>query len=388
MPQLEVPYPSLDTPAVLIDMDKLETNIKEISQAAAEAGIRLRPHVKIHQCPEIAKMQIAAGACGIEVGLIDQAEVMAEAGIDDIIIAHPFYGERKFEKVKKLIDRPGLKLAIVVDMFEQAEGLSTVGQAAGKKIPVLMKIDTGIRRYGVLPGAPTLELARQLSKLSGVELVGIYGHESSGQTVPTEEGVSKVGFEVGAILCEMARLLRKEGFNIKEVATGASPTIFTVCNWIKQGVLQEITEIHPGQRTIGDIAYSYSLGCTIDQCALTLLTTVVSTSHSTYVVIDAGSKALGGESIIGRRDTPGFFWNGMPSFGLIKGRDDLWLGKVGAESGWVDYKENAKKLTLGERLEIIPNSASLILNIHDKAYGVRNGKIEREFTITGRGRGT
>lgn len=388
MAQQKVPYPELDTPVALIDMDKLETNIKEISQAAAEAGIRLRPHVKIHQCPEIAKMQIAAGACGVEVGLTDQAEVMAEAGIDDIIIAHPFYGERKFEKIKKLINRPGLKLAIVVDMFEQAEGLSKVGQAAGQKIPVLMKIDTGIRRYGVLPGSPTLELARQLSKLPGIELVGIYGHESSGQTVPTDEGVSRVGFEVGAILCEMARLLRNEGFDIKDVATGASPTIFAVCDWIKQGVLKEITEIHPGQRTIGDIAYSYSLGCTIDQCALTLLTTVVSTSHSSYVIIDAGFKALGGESIIGRRDTPGFFWNGMPSFGLFLGRNDLWLGKVGAESGWVYYRENAKKLTLGERLEIVPNSASLILNIHDKAYGVRNGVVEREFQLTGRGRGT
>ncbi|MDP7285720.1 MAG: alanine racemase, partial [Dehalococcoidales bacterium] len=120
MPKQTIPYPPLDTPAVLIDMDKLEANIKEIAQATTEARVKLRPHVKIHQCPEIAKMQIEAGACGIEVGLIDQAEVMAEAGINDIIVAHPFYGERKFEKAKKLVARPGLKLAIVVDMVEQA----------------------------------------------------------------------------------------------------------------------------------------------------------------------------------------------------------------------------------------------------------------------------
>ena len=384
----DVPYPSLDTPAVLIDMDKLEANIKEIAQAAAEASVKLRPHVKVHQCPEIAKMQMEAGACGVEVGTVDQAEVMAEAGINDIIVAHPFYGERKFEKVKKLVTRPGLKLAIVVDMAEQAEELSKIGQAVGKKIPVHIKIDTGIKRYGVLPGAPVLNLAKQLSKLPGIELVGIYAHESSAQTVPTDEGVAKVALEVGSIMCEMARLLRGEGLNIEDVSTGASPTIFAICRWVKEGVLKEITEIHPGQRAIGDIAYSYSLGCTRDRCTLTLLTTVVSTSHPTYVVIDAGFKALGGESIIGRRDTPGFFWNGMPSFGPIQGRDDLWLGRVGAESGWVYYKEDARKLTLGERLEIVPNSASLILNIHDKAYGVRNGVIEREFSITGRGRGS
>ena len=381
-------YPSLDTPAVLIDMNTLEANIKEMAQAAAGAGVKLRPHVKVHQCPEIAKMQLEAGACGVEVGLIDQAEVMAEAGINDIIVAHPFYGERKLEKIKKLVTRPGLKLAIVVDMVEQAEGLSKVGQEVGKKIPVHMKIDTGTKRYGVLPGTPTLELAKKLSKMPGIEIAGIYAHESSAQTAPTDEGVARVALEVGSIMCEMARLLRKEGFAIEDVATGASPTIFAICRWVKEGIHKEITEVHPGQRAIGDIAYSYSLGCERDRCALTVLSTVVSTSHPDYVILDAGFKALGGESIIGRRDTPGFFWNGMPSFGVIKGRDDLWLGRVGAESGWLYYKENAKKLTVGERLEIIPNSASLILNIHDKAYGVRNGVIEREFDITGRGRGT
>ena len=381
-------YPSLDTPAVLIDMNTLEANIKEMAQAAAGAGVKLRPHVKVHQCPEIAKMQLEAGACGVEVGLIDQAKVMAEAGINDIIVAHPFYGERKLEKVKKLVTRPGLKLAIVVDMVEQAEGLSKVGQEVGKKIPVHMKIDTGTKRYGVLPGTPTLELAKKLSQLPGIELVGIYAHETSAQAMPTEEDVSRVALEVGSIMCEMARLLRREGFNIRDVSTGASPTMFATCRWVKEGVLKEITEIHPGQRVIGDIIYSYSLGCTFDRCALTVLTTVVSTSHPTYVVIDAGFKALGGESIIGCREVPGFFWNGMPSFGSIQGRDDLWLGRVGAESGLVYYKENAQKLTLGERLQIVPNSASLVLNIHDKAYGVRNGKIEREFAISGRGRGT
>ena len=382
-----VPYPSLDTPAVLIDMEKLEANIKEIAQAAAEAGVKLRPHVKVHQCPEIAKMQLAAGgACGVEVGLIDQAEVMAEAGINDIIIAHPFYGERKFEKVKKLITKPGLKLSIVIDMLEQAEALSQVGQAVGKKIPVLMKIDTGIKRYGVLPGTPVLNLAKQLRQLSGIEFIGIYAHESG--AVPTDEGVAKMALEVGSIMSETAQMLCREGFDIHHVSVGASPTLHATCRYIKEGILRDITEIHPGQRAFGDITYMMGHGNTREGCALTILTTIVSTSHPTHAVIDAGFKAFGSESMIGRRDTPGFFWNGMASFGSIQGRDDLWLGRLGAESGWLYYKENAKKLSLGERLEIVPNSTSLALNIHDKAYGVRNGAIEREFAITGRGRGT
>jgi D-serine deaminase-like pyridoxal phosphate-dependent protein len=384
-----VPYASLDTPAILIDMVKLEANIKEMFQAATEAGVKVRPHVKIHQCPEIAKMQIAAGAHGVEVGLIDQAMIMADAGIDDIVIAHPFYGDRKFEKIKNLlVKHPKLKLAAVVDMAEQAEGLSRVGAALNRKIPVHIKIDTGIKRYGVLPGAPVLRLAKQIQQFPGVELVGVYAHESGAP--PTEEGVTRVALECGAVTAEIARVLRREGFAIQHVSVGASPTHFVTCRFIKEGILKDITELHPGQRFIGDITYMMGRGNTRERCALTMLTTVVSTSHHEYVVIDAGFKAFGSESMIGRRDTPGFYWNNMASFGSVQGQNDLWLGRLGAESGWLYYKDSATqdRLHLGDRLEIVPNSASLVLNIHDVAYGVRNGAIEREFRIAGRGQGS
>jgi D-serine deaminase-like pyridoxal phosphate-dependent protein len=383
-------YPSLDTPAVLIDMVKLEANIKEIAQAAADAGVALRPHVKIHQCPEIAKMQIEAGAVGVEVGLVDQAEIMADGGINDILIAHPFYGERKIEKLKKFINKPGLKLSIVVDMFEQAEALSQLGQAVGKKIPVLMKIDTGISRYGVMPGEPALNLAKQLCQLQGIEFAGIYAHESG--AVPTEAGITRVALECGAVTAEVARTLRREGFSLATVSVGASPTHFATCRFIKEGILKDITEVHPGARTVGDIFYMMGRGNTREGCALTVLTTVVSTTHLGHVIIDAGYKAFGAESLIARRDTPGFFWNGMASFGSIQGRSDLWLGRLGAESAWLYYKDPdmdpGKILNLGERIEIVPNNATLVINIHDTVYGVRNGKIERELKITGRGRGS
>jgi D-serine deaminase-like pyridoxal phosphate-dependent protein len=183
MPQNNMPFLSLDTPAVLVDMDKLEANIREMSQLAADAGIRLRPHVKVHECAEIAKMQIEAGACGIEVGPVAQAETMAEKGFDDIIIAHPgFYGDHKLETLKRLINKPRLKVTVVVDMFEQAEGISQAGQAVARKVPVLLKIETnrdagGSQRYGVLPGEPVLNLARKLCQLPYIEFKGIYAHE-------------------------------------------------------------------------------------------------------------------------------------------------------------------------------------------------------------------
>lgn len=177
--------------------------MREMSQLAADAGVKLRPHVKVHETAMLSKMQIEDGACGIEVGNVAQAKRMAEEGINDILIAHPFYGSQKLEALQKLTSKPGLKLSVVVDMIEQAEVISQVGQAVGNKVRVILKIDTGIKRYGVLPG---------------IELVGIYAHESG--AVPTDEGVARVALEVGSIMAEMARMLRGAGITLETVCVG------------------------------------------------------------------------------------------------------------------------------------------------------------------------
>lgn len=386
MARTNIAYASLDTPVVLVSLDKLEADIKDLQQAANEAGVKLRPHTKVHECASIAKMQLEAGACGIEVGAIDQAEPMVEAGIDDILVAHPFYGEHKLETLKRLLSRPKLKLTVVVDMLEQAESISQVGQTVGRTVPVLIKLDTGVDRYGVLPDKPTLNLAKKLQKLPGIQLVGIYGHEVG--AVPTEEGVAKVAFEVASKVCEMAKMLKKEGFKIEHVSVGASPTHHATCRYIKEGKFPEITELHPGQRAIGDILYMMECGNTREACAATVLVSVVSTAHPNHVVIDAGWKTFGAESMIERRDTPGFFWNGKPSYGSIQSRSDLWFGRISAETGCIYYREDAKKdLKLGDRLEIVPNSVNLVINMHDLIYGVRGGVIERIIPVTGRGKG-
>lgn len=372
----KVPYSSIDTPAVLLGLDQLEANIKEMAQLAADAGVKLRPHIKFHQCADIARMQLEAGACGVEVGNVGQAEAMAAEGINDIMIAHPFYGEQKFEKLKGFINKPGLKLSVVVDMVEQAAGLSQVGQAVGMKVPVLIKIDTGVKRYGALPGKPALELAKKLGELPGIALVGLYFHES--QAVPTDEGVARVALEVGSIATEMARMLRKEGFTITEVTVGASPTFLPTCRYIKEGILEGITEVHPGAAVIGDIMYLMSHGNTREACALTVLTTVMSTSHPDHAVIDAGYKTFGPKS----------FGDDEPSFGSIQGRPDLRIGRIGAEGAIVYWKDDKKKLSIGERIEVVPNHGTLVINIHDEIYGVRNGEIEKVIKINGRGKGS
>lgn len=386
MAKQNILFPSLNTPAVLVDLDKLEANIREMSQLAAEAGVRLRPHVKVHECASIAKLQIEAGACGVEVGSVEQAEGMAEEGINDVIIAHPFYGSHKLEILERLLNKKELKLAVVVDMIEQAKGISQVGQAVGRKVHVLLKIDLGkASRYGVSPGEAALEITKKLRQLPGIEFMGIYGHEIGGK--PTEEGVSEAAFEAATMMTRTAELLRKGGISVEHVSTGASPTFRATCRYLKEGKFPEITEIHPGQCVIGDIMYMKAFGNKRETCAVTVLTSVMSTSHANHAVIDAGYKCLGAESIISSRDEPGFFWEGRPSFGSVQGRPDLWFGRLSAETSCIYYMDTKKRLSLGERLEIVPNNATLVINIHERLYGVRNGILERVFPVTGRGRG-
>ena len=387
MTEQNIPYPSLNTPAVLVYLNTLEANIGEISRLAAEAGVKLRPHIKVHENVSIAKMQIEAGASGVEVGAMGQAEAMAEQGIQDIIIAHPnYYGGPKGEILKKLLGRSLLRLTLVVDMLEQAEIVSQLAQEVNKKIPVLIKIDLGrSSRFGVLPGKPVLNLAKNLLQLPGIELAGIYGHEMGAKSTP--EGKDEVAFEAATIMTENARMLREEHIPIEHVSVGASPTFRSTCRFLKEGKFSEITEIHPGQCAIGDIGYMRAGGNTREACAVMVLFTVMTTSHSDRAIIDAGYKTFGADSLIAYRDTPDFFWNGMPSFGSVQGRPDLWLGRMSAETSLLYYRDPKKKLSLGERLEIVPNNATLVINIHDQIYGVRDGKVEKVIPVTGRGRG-
>lgn len=380
-------YPSLDTPVCLLDLNKLEDNIKSVQQAANEVRVKLRPHTKVHESAYIAKMQIEAGACGIEVAAIEQAEPMAESGIKDILIAHPFFGDHKLCTLKRLLSRwPKAKFTVVIDMIEQAKGISKVAKIIGKNIPLVIKLETGLKRYGVVPGKPTLDLAKELQKIPGIELIGLYAHESIDK--PTRKNVSETSFNVASKTCEMARTLKKEGFKMDHVSVGASPTYFETCRYIKEKKLTEITELHPGKLIIGDVHSILGLGTTREKCALTVLVSIMSTSHSDYVVIDAGQKTFGGESMIEKIEVPDFFWNGKPSYGLIKRRSDIRFARIAAETGWIYYMEGAKKdLKVGDRLEIIPNDVSCVVNIHDKIYGVRGNNVEVVIPITGRCKG-
>ena len=381
-----MPVSAIETPAVIVSMDVLESNIAEMSRLAREAGVRLRPHTKIHECPDIAKMQIAAGACGIEVGAIERALCMAEAGIDDILIAHPFYDDHKLSVLRRLLGKPGLKITVMADMPEQAEGISSVAISLGRTIPILLKVNTGGDRFGVRPGEPSLQMARQLRRLKGVAFEGIYVHESGGK--PTPEGMERLASDSATMAVETARLLAREGITGAHVSVGASPTLRATCALLKGGRFPEITEIHPGHCVIGDMWHVRAFVNPREACAALVLAAVMSAANPGHVVIDAGYKIFGADSLIQYQDAPGFFWQGKPSFGSVQGREDLWLGRISAETACLQYRSTdmapEKRLRIGDRLEIIPNNATLSISTQERIYGVRNGIVERIFAVAGR----
>lgn len=388
MNKYDMLFKSFDTPIVLLDMDKLEKNIKEMTQLAVESGVKLRPHTKVHESPFIAKLQINAGACGIEVGTVDRAKCMVDAGIDDILIAHPFYDKPKLEMLKSILKNPKIKITLVVDMLEQAKQIDELGKQINKKIPLLIKISLSDKnvRFGVPFGKPALDLSKKIVKLPNIQFKGIYAHESGME--PSKEGVDKAAFDSASIMEKMAWLLKKEGINVEHVSVGASPTFRATCHYLKEKKFSEITEIHPGNCVIGDIWHTKNLGNKREACAATVLTTVVSTSHFDFFVIDTGFKTLGNDSLIAYMGKPDFFWKGKPSFGSIQGRTDLWLGRLSAETACIYYMDSniskKRKLKLGERLEIVPNNITLVINLQTQIYGIRNGIIEKVISVKGR----
>ncbi len=379
MTQSKMPYASLDTPAVLVDLDKLGNNIKKMAMLAAKAGVKLRPHTKTHLSPYIAKLQVKAGAIGICVAKIGEAQAMADEGLDDITVVHPFYSDHKFKALNELLaQKPNLKLSLVVDMLEQAQEISKVGTALGKKIPVLLKIYTGGGRFGVLPGEEALTMAKSIAHLPGIDFAGIKAHENT-RGASTSDANERVACETAEIVAGVAKMLKKAGLPVKNVAVGSTPSILGTLRIRNR--YPEITEIHPGSYIFGDAQYMHRFWFIEDTVALTVLTSVISIREN-RAMIDAGYMTLDAY-------LPSFLQTayGYDRYGYVKGRADLKLGNSTQEVSILTMTDPAKPLSIGDRLEIIPNHAGLVVNLHSQLYGVRKGKVERVIPVSCREKG-
>ena len=358
----------LDTPVAIIDLDIMERNILEMAEFARKIGVSLRPHVKTHKTPEITRMQINAGASGITCAKLGEAEVMADlAGAKDIFIANLIVGKEKIQRLLNLAER--IKISLGVDSVEAAEPLSDAAVKRNLKIPVLIKVDVGQERTGVKYGEPSVQFAKKLESMKGLELEGIYTHEGHVYGASGFEEVQKIAIESGERIVKTAEMIKAAGIEVKTVSVGATPTAEITPK------IPGVTEMRPGTYVFDDY-FQIKLGVAKEQdCAFTVLATVISVPAPDRAVIDAGTKS--------------FFSDKSKDFGvygLVKGRPNLKLARAYEEHGVIKIESPSEKLKVGDKLEVIPNHVCPAVNLFDELIGIRKDMVTSTWNILARGK--
>lgn len=359
----------LDTPVLVVDLDRMERNIQRMAGFAREAGVKLRPHVKTHKIPHLAHLQLNAGAAGITVAKVGEAEVMAEAGISDILVCYPVLGQEKLRRLAELARR--CRITVALDSAEVAAGLSDAAQAHNVSFEVYLEVDSGLGRCGLPPGEPVVDLARRIWGLPGITVTGVCTHAGHALRAASSEERDAIGrCEADSVLQTKDRL-EKAGMPVREVSVGSSATVRV------SGRVPGVTEIRPGTYIFNDYAQVMAGAATQDDCALEVLSTVVSRPSADRAVLDAGSKCLSSDFYRIRA--------GMDGYGYLRGHGGLTLARLSEEHGVVPLQGNGEGLRIGDRVQIIPNHACAALNLFDVLIGVRRGDVQAEWPVLARG---
>jgi D-serine deaminase-like pyridoxal phosphate-dependent protein len=354
----------LDTPAVLVDLDRLDANIERMAGIAREAGVALRPHAKSHKLPEIGALQLAAGSLGLTVAKLGEAEVFIDHGVTDLLVAYPLWGEEKWRRLCALSARA--RIAVAADSEEAVDGLSSVAATTELTVPVLVEVDCGFERCGVVGSDRALALARRIAGAPGLAFGGIMSFAGQSYDADANGGLEGVARHDADVLLDTARALRAAGLDVPVVSAGGTPTATRVAE------IAGITEIRPGAYALSDRDQAALGWGTLEDCALTVLTTVVSRPTATRAVIDAGSKTLSSD-----RASQGEGW------GAIVGRPDLELVRLTEEHGILEVPA-AGDLPIGTRLRIIPNHCCGTINMHDEVVTLRDGEPEAAWSVAAR----
>jgi D-serine deaminase-like pyridoxal phosphate-dependent protein len=361
-PKIGCSIDELDTPALCIDLDVMQANISHMAALCRQHGVAWRPHSKAHKSPEIARWEIREGALGITCAKLGEAEVMAAGGIHDILIANQIVGPHKMARLVAL--RRVADPIVAIDDIIQAEAMSQVMSAAGLALRVIIEVDIGLARAGILPGERTLHLAQRLHKLPGIKLSGIMGYE--GHLLTVDDPAEKVRRirEAIAILAQTREDFGRAGLPCDIVSAGGtgSCAITVAC--------PGITELQAGGLIFMDAFYRHKCNVSDFGFALKLITTVVSRPAPDRAVIDAGRKSQ--------------YADAHPP--LVVGHDDMELIRLSAEHGEFRLQPSAQGLKIGDRLELIPGYSDFTNVLHDEFYGIRQGKLEVIWPLLGRGK--
>jgi D-serine deaminase-like pyridoxal phosphate-dependent protein len=358
-PPLGCQRDDLDTPALCIDLDLMDANIRRVADACASAGVSWRPHVKGHRCGAIGVREVAAGAVGLTCAKLGEAELMARAGVRDLLIANAVVGQHKLARLVELSHRADPIVA--VDHRDQLRPLASAFAASGRSVRVVIEVDVGMARAGVAPGEAVLTLAIEAAALEGIDLVGLMGWEGHLLTITDRAKKEACIHEALGQLVDTKRLLEAAGIPCPIVSCSGTGSF-----QISLGHAG-VTEIQAGGAILMDVFYRDDCGVIGLDDALTLLTTVVGRPTHDRAIVDAGRKALNVEIAMPR----------------VRNRSGLAFDRMSAEHGQLRVEPDAAPLAIGDRLEVVPGYADLTVFLHDSFYGFRAGRLVEVLEIAG-----
>lgn len=359
----------LDTPCLLVDLDRMEANIQGWQAAIGVAGACLRPHVKTHKVPAIAHMQLDAGARGITVAKVAEAEVFAAAGCRDIFVAYPAIGARKWRRAAELAR--DCVLTVGIESETGARGLSAAATAAGTTVRVRVEIDSGMNRSGVPPERAEV-LCRLALALPGLDLDGIFTFRSTLFPGAAGRTAHAVGREEGEQMVALAGRLRASGIPIREVSVGSTPTARAAAQ------VPGVTEVRPGTYVFGDYTMAERGAMRYDEVALAILCTVVSRPAPDIATIDGGSKTFCGDVIPDRQVLKGY---------ARAASMEAYVERMSEEHGVARLGPGADP-QVGDRIAFYPIHVCTAVNLADELIGVRRGRVETVWPIAARGKRT
>jgi D-serine deaminase-like pyridoxal phosphate-dependent protein len=360
-------YDELSTPALTIDLDTLERNLDHMASSCRKQGVGLRPHTKTHKTPEVSRMQLDHGALGLTVAKVGEAEVMAQAGLDDILIAYPILGAEKLRRLVTLARRR--RIIVSLDSPAAAQELSGAASEQGSTVGVLVEFDVGVRRCGLEPGPPCVELASKIAGMPGLSFRGLMTYFGN---VWGSKEERRAEAQVVAEKVERAlAAFREAGLEVEMVSGGSTPSAEFA------HLIPGLTEIRPGTYVYNDMNTFYQGACQLEDCAARVVVTVVSTAVPGRAIIDAGSKTLSSD-LLGSGPKSGH--------GYVVEAPDVPIIKLNEEHGYLDITRSAHKFYVGEVLTVIPNHVCTCVNMHDEAITLRNGMVVGSWRVAARGK--
>lgn len=351
----------LDTPCFVVDQDVMDRNISKMASYFRSRTAKLRPHVKHHKTPAIAHKQLAAGAVGICCQKLGEAEVMADSGVDNILITYEIIGPAKIRRLMDLAHRADVM--VTVDDADNVRNLSAAARAAGVSLGILVDVNSGQDRCGVAPGAPALRLAHAVAASRGLELRGICGYEGHLQSVRDLEERTTRANEAMARVVETADALRAEGLPAGVVSAGGTGTYNITGNY------PGVTEVQAGSYVFMDAAYRRVLRDF--EVAGTVLASVISRPAADRAVLDCGMKAISMDQ-----------WPpeviGLPGVEVRSVSDEHLTVRL--------TDEDSRQLRPGDRVDLIPGHNDTTVHLHSHLFALRGGFLETVWEVAGRGR--